>query len=66
MIATPIFNRSNLEGNTIREQCLRADKRVTHVLGEPTETFTVTLPLNDGNHEEFDGADVIEGDLALR
>ena len=34
-------------------------------MGEPTETFAVTLPLNDGNHEQFDRADVIEGDLAL-
>jgi len=49
----------------IRNARLRAENRVTHVLGEPTEAFAVALPLNDGNHEEFDGADVIEGDLAL-
>lgn len=41
------------------------DKGVTHVLGEPTETFAITLPLNNRNHEEFDGANVIEGNLAL-
>ena len=53
------------EGNKIRNPLVQADKGVTHVLGEPAETFAVTLPLNDGNHEEFDGADVIEGNLAL-
>jgi len=55
-----------VKGKAVRRPWLRAEKGVTHVLGEPTETFTVTLPLNDGNHEEFDGADVIEGNLALR
>ena len=47
------------------ESVITADNGVTHVLGEPTETFTVTLPLNDGNHEELNGTDVIEGNLAL-
>jgi len=42
-----------------------ADKGVTHVLGEPTETFTVTLPLDDGDHEQLNGTDVIKRNLAL-
>jgi hypothetical protein len=52
-------------GNTIRRLYLQVDQRITHVLREPTEAFAVTLPLNDGNHKEFDGADVVERDLSL-
>ena len=52
-----------------REQDVRyvdaSERKPTHVLGEPAETFSVTLPLDDGDHEEFDGTDVIERNLAL-
>ena len=44
---------------------LQAVEGETYVLREPTEAFTVTLSLNDGNHEDFDGADVIERNLSL-
>jgi hypothetical protein len=37
----------------------------TYVLGEPTEAFTVTLSLNNRNHEEFNRADIIERNLSL-
>ena len=55
----------SVTGRAIRKPLVQPDEGITHVLGEPTETFAVTLPLDNRNHEEFDRADVVEGDLAL-
>lgn len=37
----------------------------THVLREPAEALAVALAHDDGAHEDLDGADVPERDLAL-
>jgi len=34
-------------------------------LGDPSETLSVTLPLDNRAHEELNGPDVTEGNLAL-